>query len=122
MTSKPRKPDRPKPQRERAQRAPRVSFDYRVTVKIEHPGATVVTLELQARDLSRTGLRVQHINFIYPGSPVTITFLRGKKPLVTTYGRVARCEYVGSSRHDVGIAFENPLDAEDLTLLTPAGS
>jgi len=106
--------------RPRSERAPRVAFDQRVCIKIEHPGSSVVSFEVQARDLSCTGLRVQHVNFIYPNSPATISFMRGKRVLVTAHGHVVRCDYVGNSRHDVGIMFETPLASSDLVLLTPS--
>jgi len=96
-----------------------VPFEHRVAVTVEHPGSTTVTFEVQGRDISRTGMRVQHGNYVYPGSPTTVSFLRGKGVLFAVPGRVVRCEYVGSKQHDVGIAFENPMGSRELSLLNP---
>lgn len=103
----------------RVDRAPRVPFEHRVSVTIEHPGSSVVTFEVQARDLSRTGLRAQHANYVYPGSPAAVSFLRGRTVLFTVQGRVVRCEYVGGRAHDVGIAFESPMGSRELAMLDP---
>jgi hypothetical protein len=109
-----------KPPRPQSERARRVPFEHRVSIRIEHPGASVVSFEVQARDLSSSGLRVQHMNYIYPNSPATISFVRGKKVLVAAAGHVVRCDYIGNRQHDVGISFDRPLDASELVLLTPA--
>jgi hypothetical protein len=111
-TRRPAAPRAPKP------RAARVAFVQPLTITIEHPGSTIVSFEVTAMDISRTGVKVAHRNFIYPGSPAQIAFMRGKQVVLSIRGTVARCDYTGLNRHEIGIAFDRPLASEDLPGLT----
>jgi hypothetical protein len=88
-------------------------------ITVHHPGSTIVTFKVQARDISQTGLKVCHTSFMYPGSPAQIAFVRGPDVLVSIKGRVVRCAHAGGNKHDVGIAFDAPMSSAELSLIHP---
>jgi len=63
------------------------------------------------RNLSDHGLAVLHGAFIYPGSKAMIRFQTTDGESMSVMGTVRRCNFVGGKTHDVGVEFDNPIDA-----------
>ena len=94
----------------------RISTRYRYTVR----GGVVLTVEgaytsylVRPRNLSSGGISFLHGGFVYPGchSSVALTTRRGERVMAT--GHIVRCRCVRGRVHEVGMAFDHPVDVDD---------
>lgn len=63
------------------------------------------------RNLSDHGAAVLHGAFVYPGSKLIARITMYDGECVELQGVVRRCDYVSGKVHDIGIEFDQPIDA-----------
>ncbi len=86
-----------------------------VTVTITNPGGNTANYTVIAKNLSRRGIGFFHGRFIYPDSPCKVVIPTLDDESITMEGKIARCQHVTGTIHEVGVIFDSPLD---LTLFT----
>lgn len=84
-----------------------------VDVCVEEHGSMRRCLVMATRNVSNGGLAVLHSSYMYPGSRCTValpTRAGDNEPIVMT-GRVVRCTHREGMVHELGIRFDDPIDA-----------
>lgn len=84
-----------------------------VEVCVEEHGSLRRCLVMATRNVSNGGLAVLHSSYMYPGSRCTValpTRAGDNEPIVMT-GRVSRCTHREGMVHELGIRFDDPIDA-----------
>lgn len=100
-----------------AQKRDQTRFAYRVddvSIKIFVTELDVRHFVVCARNISRGGLAFLHGSFLYEGTRCEACLIRlsGNALLVT--GKVVRCRHVTGRVHEVGMAFSEKIELEDL--------
>ena len=97
-------------ERRRVKRRFRFINPQGLLLAVIHPGGSMVSYRVMPRDLSELGLGFLHGNFLYPGSSCRLD-LRGKDGTTQPIcAKVVRCDHITGRIHDVGIAFDKPID------------
>lgn len=81
-----------------------------ITVAVMHPGGSLSRFLVACRDLSAGGIAFLHRGFLHNGTECQIdlpTLTGGTREV---HGRVVRCGYFKSKIHEVGVAFDEPVD------------
>ncbi|MEM7626791.1 MAG: response regulator [Planctomycetota bacterium] len=82
-----------------------------VKVLIQQPGGGVHKFRVRARNLNNTGISLLHGGFMHIGSQCTVEVFDGSMPLVKIPGHVIRCRYLRQIVHEIGVGFDQPIDA-----------
>lgn len=90
-----------------------------VTLHLTYPGMATAEICVACRNLSRQGLAVLHRAFVHPGTRCTVWLPHpdGRQRAVT--GQVVWCLHRTSMIHEVGIAFDQPIDVHEFVPLDP---
>ena len=77
-------------------------------------GETVQSYTVACRNLSRDGIAFLIGQFFYSGTPCGVRLVSEYNRAIVATGRVVRCRYVPGTAgvHEVGVAFERPIDIE----------
>ncbi|USN99394.1 MAG: response regulator [Phycisphaeraceae bacterium] len=81
-----------------------------ISVKIEHPGGSVVEVCMACRNLSRTGAGLLHSSFLHTGTRCVLIMPHpqlGDRPV---QGEVVRCQHRGGVLHEIGVRFLTQID------------
>ncbi|MFH1419480.1 MAG: response regulator [Planctomycetota bacterium] len=89
-------------------------FAFRIkgcVVHMQMPGSAGPTPYLvPTRDISATGLSFLHGGFIYPGTRCVVQLISMHGAWENATATVMRCDYIEEMLHEVGIAFDTPID------------
>lgn len=100
----------------------------RIPMQISQPGGSVATVAVACRNISRGGLSLLHSAYLHMGTRCTFLLpiagggaggTGGAAGYATAVGRVVRCQHRRAMIHEIGIAFESPLDVRTLLGLDP---
>ena len=97
---------------------------YRVfplKVDISEPGGTARSVVAVARNLSGGGMSFVFRGFLHIGTRCTIQLITIENAWQTVEGAVRRCELVAGQVHDIGVQFDEPVDAARFVPVTVAG-
>ncbi|MEW6251125.1 MAG: PilZ domain-containing protein [Planctomycetota bacterium] len=82
-------------------------------------GGVVVTVEraeasfiVRPRNLSAGGISFLHGSFLYPGARCALALPTRAGERVALAGRIVRCRCVRGRVHEVGVAFDQPIEVE----------
>lgn len=84
-----------------------------IPMQVVHPGGSRVTFRVACYNLSAGGMGVLHSTFMYPGSTCKVSLPHPKKGDTWVTAKVARCRHVHRMIHDVGIRFDEAIDARE---------
>jgi CheY-like chemotaxis protein len=91
-----------------------------IELGITHPGGRDVhTVKVASRNLSNGGICVLHNNYVHPGSGCTIALPHPTRGVVKVSGKVMRCMHRSGVVHEIGIAFEKPIGANEFIVHDP---
>jgi len=93
----------------------------RLPMQVRKPGDQAVTFPVACRNISCTGISVLHSAFIHPGTPCTLVLPSACGDPVTVTGTVVRCQHLRGMVHEVGVAFDNPIDLHNVLGLERVG-
>ena len=84
-----------------------------ITILVEQPGGGITGFIGVARNISTGGISVFHGGFVHEGSicHVVLKGLDGSEALVD--GAVVSCRHLQRTVHEIGIAFESPINLSD---------
>jgi CheY-like chemotaxis protein len=82
-------------------------------MRISHPGGSVAAVKVACRNLSHGGVSILHSAFLYPGSRCAITVPHPAKGDLSVAGEVVRCNHLHRMIHEVGIRFDELVDARE---------
>ncbi|MCK4872513.1 MAG: response regulator [Phycisphaerales bacterium] len=77
---------------------------------VQHPGGTTAKLLVVSRDLSSTGMAFYHRGFLHAGTACELELLTLAGEMELIRSKVVRCRHIKSSIHEIGIAFDAPID------------
>lgn len=88
-----------------------------VIFEIEHPGGNRVEIPVASVNLSRQGIGLVHSSYVHTGSRCTIKIRQeGQRPL-NIPGEVIRCIYRTGRIHEIGVRFDEEIDARAILSL-----
>lgn len=93
----------------------------RLPMQIRQPGGHTATFPVACRNISRTGVSVLHSAFIHPGTRCTLLLPSARGEPVTVTGAVVRCQHRRGMVHEVGVAFDGPINLRELLALDCVG-
>ncbi len=102
-----------RPRGKRPYRREAYRWQYRIEdlpVTIEHPAGGVSRYLVCSRNLSSLGLSFVHGGYIYPGAACRIHLPRFDGEAPELRGTVIACRSVDGVVHEVGMAFQRPID------------
>ncbi len=85
-----------------------------VEVSVQEHGTFKRCLIMATRNVSNGGVAVLHSAFMYPGSKCTValpTRTGGESEPIVMTGRIVRCTHREGMVHEIGIMFDEPIDA-----------
>ena len=93
-----------------------------VPVLLHHPGGSSVEVPLVCRNLSRSGIALLHAAYVHVGTKcrVVLPLLTGREQKIP--GEVVRCVHREGRVHEVGVAFEQPVDVRRFVEIDPLSS
>lgn len=97
-------------------------FPYRmpeVNVVLTHPGGSVSSLVLCARDISAGGLSLLHNSYVHKGSICNVLLDRPGGTRAAIPGRVVRCGQLAGLIHEVGVSFNTRVSLRDFLCPDP---
>jgi CheY-like chemotaxis protein/HPt (histidine-containing phosphotransfer) domain-containing protein len=99
-----------------------VRWPYRVAavkMTIMHASGNPAVIHVACRNLSAGGIGVLHRAYVHKGTRVSVALPRVDGDVNEVEGFVVRCIYVKGAIHDVGIQFNEPVNARDYVNLDP---
>ncbi|MCA9271732.1 MAG: response regulator [Phycisphaerales bacterium] len=85
-----------------------------IDVCLQEHGTFQRCMVMATRNVSNGGIAVLHSSYMYPGSKCTIALPsrngQDKEPIIMS-GRIARCVHREGMVHEIGIKFDEPIDA-----------
>ncbi|MEO0482928.1 MAG: PilZ domain-containing protein [Planctomycetota bacterium] len=81
-----------------------------VPVELDHPGGSRVRVQLAARNLSAGGIALLHSGFVHPGTHAKVLLIAPSGDQLAIDGKVRRCSHIAGMVHELGVAFNNPID------------
>jgi CheY-like chemotaxis protein len=90
---------------------PRINYQRQagMVVEMQHPGGSMETYLVRARNLSRNGIAFLHGGFVYQGTPCSLMLMTKGGNLKKIEGQVRRCQHVRKHIHDIGVRFDEPI-------------
>lgn len=85
-----------------------------VQMRVEHSGGATATITVACRNLSRGGMSVLHNCYMHPGTKCVVLLPHPQRGEISVTGYVARCIHRAGVVHEVGVAFQTPLELRDL--------
>lgn len=82
-------------------------------LRISHPGGSIAAVKVACRNLSHGGMSILHSSFLYPGSRCAITVPHPTRGDLSVPGEVVRCNHLHRMIHEIGIKFDELLDARE---------
>ncbi len=82
-------------------------------LRISHPGGSIAAVKVACRNLSHGGVSILHSSFLYPGSRCAITLPHPTRGDLSVTGEVVRCNHLHRMIHEIGIKFDELLDARE---------
>ncbi|MFA6045264.1 MAG: PilZ domain-containing protein [Phycisphaerales bacterium] len=76
---------------------------------VQNGGGT--SIKVAARNLSREGVSLLHSCFMHTGTPCQVMLPHPKRGPVAVRGKIVRCVHRGGTIHELGIKFDEPVDA-----------
>lgn len=100
-------------------REPRYPYrHYDVKLHIIEPSGTQRTIRVITRNLSNHGLAFVHAGFLYPGTRCTADLITADNAWQRVGGVVVRCTLISGKLHDLGVRFDEPIDASRFVAFT----
>ncbi|MGB0717217.1 MAG: hypothetical protein ACPGXK_15170, partial [Phycisphaerae bacterium] len=95
-----------------SERANRERYNPQVPVRIEvyHIGGTTSRYQVQAFDLSESGIGFFHGGFVYPDSVCDVHLVTPDREFFTVTATITRCLWVDGSIHFVAAEFKQPIE------------
>lgn len=90
-----------------------------VQLTVKHNAGNNVTLPVATRNISRGGIAVLHSSFIHNRTPVEVTLHMPDGTVLTSTGKVVRCNHLTGRVHEIGIKFDQQISTRDLLGLDP---
>jgi len=81
-----------------------------VTVTLTQTGGTVTSFSVKPHNVSCGGISFLHGNFVHTGSTCRLTLRALDGTETEVAGRVVRCRLIRGRVHEVGVAFDSPID------------
>lgn len=97
-------------ERRRARRRFRFTNPDGLLLAVIHPGGSMASYRVMPRDLSELGLGFLHGNFLYPGSACRLDLRDKDGKARPIRAKIVRCDHITGRIHDIGIAFDQPID------------
>lgn len=93
----------------------RISFREvrRIAVLLESEPLGSRTFTVIPRNISRSGIALLHGKFVYNGTACVMGLEAGDGQIVPVRGQVAWCRLIEGRIHEMGIAFDEPIDLDD---------
>lgn len=90
-----------------------------LVVTLHHPGGGSMRFAVLSRDLSAGGAAFLHGTFVYPGTRAVIELETLDGCWIPADAKVVRCRHIAGKAHEVGIAFEQPIDPRQYVAMPP---
>ncbi|HPD29124.1 MAG TPA: PilZ domain-containing protein [Phycisphaerae bacterium] len=72
-----------------------------------------VTCHVRPRNLSQGGIAFLHEAYVYPETRCTVVLISATDQPIEVSGRVVGCRHISGKLHEIAMAFDRPIDAED---------
>ncbi|MGQ9650355.1 MAG: PilZ domain-containing protein [Phycisphaerae bacterium] len=72
-----------------------------------------VTCRVRPRNLSQGGIAFLHEAYLYPETRCTVVLISATDQPIEVSGRVVGCRHICGKLHEIAMAFDRPIDAED---------
>lgn len=80
------------------------------------------SIKVASRNLSREGLSVLHSCFMHPGTACVVMLPHPTREPLPVKGKIARCVHRAGVIHELGIRFDEPIDARAIAGADPMGN
>lgn len=102
------------------QRRLRVNCTHNEAVlTLKHDDCTETRLSVIARNLSRWGAALVHGRYIHPGARCELNFQSSDGAWHRMLGRVRHIRHIQGTIHELGVAFDEPIELGDFVSLSP---
>lgn len=95
-------------------------FEFRKTLillELVHPDGNIVRLPVVSRNLSRQGIALMHSAYVHVGTECRVCIACPPNKWIRVPGNVSRCEHRSGTTHELGIRFDEEIDARDILRL-----
>lgn len=80
------------------------------------------SIKVASRNLSREGISVLHNCFLHTGTPCIVMLPHPTREPLPVKGKIARCVHRTGVIHEIGIRFDDPIDARTIACADPLGN
>ncbi len=90
-----------------------------IALDVERADGPTNRMMVATRNLSRGGVSVLHNTYLHAGTRVAITLSHPLRGPVSLRGKIVRCAHRSGVVHEIGIAFDQPVNAREFVVTDP---
>ncbi len=88
--------------------------DAKLICQMSQDLSSPMQIIVRCRNISVGGLGFLHGAYVHPGTRVVLTLISANKQGYRINGSIVRCRHLTKTVHEVGVAFDEPIDLESM--------